>query len=110
MLNLNFIAVASFAFKHHCSFVGGRPASNVLKNYNGEIIFLFRKQFFGNYFIQWVRYNFDSSQYREKTLNYKGIEYISLFLLIQQKIPHKFLFSFKKFTKQAAHLLGYFLK
>ena len=110
MLNLNFIAVASFAFKHHCSFVGGRPASNVLKNFNGEIVFMFRKQFSGNYFIQWVRCNFDCFQYQEQTLNYKGVEYISLFLLIQHKIPRKFLYSFRNFLPKANHSLGYFLK
>lgn len=52
MQNLNFVSVASFALKNHCSFIGGRPANNVLKDFNGEIIFLFKKDYFGNLFIQ----------------------------------------------------------
>ncbi|GEM_PF-1863306 len=109
MPNLNFVSVASFALKNHCSFIGGRPADYVLNGFNGEIIFLFKKDYFGNLFIQWVRYNFNSSQYQEKILSYKGKEYAAIFLLIPQKIPSKFLHNFKTFSKRAAHLLGYFL-
>lgn len=109
MENLNFVSVASFALKNHCSFIGGRPASDVCNGFRGEIIFLFKKDFLGNLFIQWVRYNFDASQYKEKFLSYKGKEYTALFLLIPQKIPFKFLYNFKSFSKSCAHLLGYFL-
>ena len=109
MVNLNFVSVASFALKNHCSFIGGRPANNVLKGFNGEIIFLFKKDYFGNLFIQWVRYTFDSSQYQEKILTYKGKEYAAIFLLIPQKIPLKFLLNFKSFARLAPHRLGYFL-
>ena len=109
MVNLNFVSVASFALKNHCSFIGGRPANNILNGFNGEIIFMFKKDYFGNLFIQWVRYSFDSSQYQEKILTYKGKEYSSIFLLIPQKIPLKFLYNFKTFSKLAAHRLGYFL-
>ncbi len=109
MPNLNFVSVASFALKNHCSFIGGRPASNVLKGFNGEIIFLFKKDYFGNLFIQWVRYTFNSSQYQEKILVYKGKEYAAIFLLIPQKIPSKFLHNFKTFSKSCAYHLGYFL-
>jgi hypothetical protein len=110
MENLNFVSVASYALKNHCSFIGGRPASDVLNDFNGEIIFMFKKDYFGNIFFQWVRCNYDSEQYKEKTLIYKGKEYISIFLLIPQKIPSKFLYSFKTFSKSCAYLLGYFFK
>ena len=110
MENLNFKSVASFALKNHCSFYGGRPVSDVLKGFNGEIIFMFHKDYFGNFFFQWVRCNYDSLQYKEKTLTYKGKEYSALFLLIPQKIPSKFLYSFKTFSKSCAYLLGYFFR
>jgi len=108
--NLNFVSVASYALKNHCSFIGGRPAANILNGFNGEIIFMFKKDYLGNLFIQWVRYNFEGEQYKEKILLYKGKEYISIFLLIPQKIPSKFLYSFKNFSKSCAYLLGYFFK
>lgn len=110
MENLNFVSVASFALKNHCSFIGGRPASDVLNGFNGEIIFMFKKDHFGNLFIQWVRYSFNASQYQEKVLLYMGKEYLALFLLIPHKIPSKFLYSFKTFSKSCAYLLGYLLK
>ena len=110
MENLNFISVASYALKNHCSFIGGRPAANILNGFNGEIIFMFKKDYLGNIFIQWVRCNYDSSLYKEKTLTYKGKDYAALFLLIPQKIPSKFLYGFKTFSKSCAYLLGYFFK
>ncbi|MEW6509174.1 MAG: hypothetical protein AB1432_15685 [Bacteroidota bacterium] len=110
MENLNFVSVASYALKNHCSFIGGRPASDILNGFNGEIIFMFKKDHFGNLFFQWIRCTFDSSQYQEKLLVYKGKEYFALFLLIPQKIPSKFLYSFKTFSKSCAYLLGYFFK
>ncbi len=110
MENLNFVSVASYALKNHCSFIGGRPSSDILNGYNGEIIFMFKKNHFGNFFFQWVRYNYDSNQYQEKILIYKGQEYSTIFLLIPQKIPSKFLCSFKIFSQSCPYLLGYFFR
>ena len=109
MLNLNFISVASFALKNHCSFVGGRPCLNVLTGIQGEIIFLFKANFAGNLFIQWIRWNFDSANYQEQQLNYKSVQYAAVFLKVPHKINRKFLLTFKSFSQQAPHLLGYFL-
>ncbi len=116
MPNLNFISVASFALKNHCSFIGGRPCLNVLTGIQGEIIFLFKSNFaagirpFGrNLFIQWIRWNFDSVNYQEQQLNYKSVQYVAVFLKVPHKINRKFLLTFKSFSQQAPHLLGYFL-
>lgn len=108
MLNLNFKSVASFALKNHCSYVGGRPASDVLKGGNGEIIFFFSPQHSGNIFFQWIRMNFDSNEYFERELFYKNKSYQVLFLKIPQRISKKFLLNFRKFSNLAPHLLGYF--
>jgi hypothetical protein len=104
----NVISVSSFAFRSGCSFIGGRYSISVLKGYHGEIIFMFNPQHKGNYFFQWVNQNFDSSDYFERLLTYKGKSYISIFLKIPQKIDRKFLLSFKQFISKANHLVNYF--
>ena len=107
---LNVISVSSFAFRNGCSFIGGRYLPKVIKDYSGEIIFMFNPKLTGNYFFQWIRYNFDSTEYFEKILLYKGKSYISIFLKIPQKIDKKFLLSFKQFALKANHLVNYFYK
>ena len=69
---------------------------------------MFNPQQYGNYFFQWVRSNFDSSDYLEKLLVYKGKSYNSIFIKIPQKIDKKFLVSFKQFSSKANHLVNYF--
>lgn len=105
---INVNSMASFALKNHCSYIGGRSLNSVMSPYQSEIIFFFKKSFFGNYFFQWVRSNFDSDLYQEKELIYKGSSYSVLFLKIPQRINKKFLLSFFKFSKKHAHLIGYF--
>ncbi|MCP5061091.1 MAG: hypothetical protein GY936_01325 [Ignavibacteriae bacterium] len=104
----NVISISSFAFRNGCSFIGGHYYSNVLKGYAGEIIFMFNPQHKGNYFFQWVRSNFDSSDYSEQLLNYKGKSYNSVFIKIPQNIDRKFLLSFKQFSSKINHLVNYF--
>lgn len=108
MDNLNFISVASFALKNHCSFFGGRPAVSVNKGLLGEMVFLFKPQHYGNSFFQWIRINSDSSNYFEKVLIWHGIKYYALFLKVPQKVNKKFLLSFRAFAKSCPHLVNYF--
>ncbi|MCO6472308.1 MAG: hypothetical protein PHW27_12965 [Melioribacteraceae bacterium] len=100
--------IISFAFRCGLSFVGGRPAQSVLNGYLGELVFFFQPHHFGNYFFQWVRINFDSQDYTETELKYKGKSYTVIFLKIPQKIDKKFLFAFKQFSKRHSHLVNYF--
>lgn len=105
MFNIN--QLASFAFKNHCSFFGGKPYSNVLKGYLGQLVFFFNPKHKNNYFYQWVRANFDHTDYIETTLFYKNAAYSVVFLKVHQEINSKFLFSFKAFTSKAKHLVSY---
>lgn len=107
-MSINVNSIASFAFKNHCSYFGGRSISSVISPYQGELVFLFKNNFFGNLFFQWIRWNFDSDLYQEKELIYKGNSYISIFLKVPQRVNKKFLFNFRKFSKLHPHLIGYF--
>ena len=107
-MSININSLASFAFKNHCSFLGGRSLNSVMSPYQSEIIFFFKPSFFGNLFIQWVRWNFDSDLYAEKELTYKGQSYLTLFLKVPQRVNKKFLYSFRIFSKKHPHLIGYF--
>lgn len=99
MFSYNIFALIAFAFRCGCSFFGGRPALSVLSGVHGELVFMFRPEKFGNYFFNWVRCNFDSDFYEEKTLFWRGQEYAAIFLKTYYKIPKKFLFAFKQFAK-----------
>ena len=108
MLTLNIISLASFAFKCGVSFIGGRSAESVLTGHAGELVFFFKPAYFGTLFFQWVRCNFNSSEYKETTLQYKGNSYSAIFLLIPQKINSKFLYSFKSFVPKSINLITFF--
>lgn len=108
MLTLNIISLASFAFKCGVSFIGGRPVNYVLSGHNGELVFFFKHKFFGNRFFQWVRCNFNSYEYLETQLKYRGKSYLVVFLLIPQKINSKFLYSFKSFVPKSINLITFF--
>jgi len=108
MLTISHFSVASYALKNHCSFIGGIPLTSVLTGLNGKLVFIFKPHFFGNEFFQWVRMNFDSNLYEEKTLFYKGSSYNAIFLTVPQKIHSKFLLNFQKFSKQGNQLITFF--
>lgn len=99
MMMYNIFALISYAFRCGCSFFGGRPYQSALKGYRGELVFMFKKHRFGNEFFAWVRSNFDSDDYQEKILFWKGKEYYSIFLLTPYVVHSKFLFAFKQFAK-----------
>ena len=108
MLTINHNSIASYALKNHCSFIGGIPFNSVLSGVNGKIVFIFTPKFFGNDFFQWIRMNFDSNFYEEKTLQYKGISYQSIFLTVPQKVHSKFLLSFRQFSNKSNQLITFF--
>ena len=108
MLTLNTISLASFALRCGVSFIGGRSAESVLTGHAGELVFFFKHAYFGTLFFQWVRCNFNSFEYKETTLKYKGKSYSVIFLLIPQKINSKFLYSFKSFVPKSINLITFF--
>ena len=108
MLTISHIALASYALKNHCSFIGGFPFASVISGVNGKLVFMFKPKYFGNEFFQWVRINFDSNFYEEKPLQYKGITYRSIFLTVPQKVQSKFLLSFRQFSNKSNQLVTFF--
>ncbi len=108
MMIYNILTLVSFAFRRGCSFFGGRPYQSAIKGYRGELVFMFDKKYFGGDFIQWVRWNFDASDYKEKYLIWKGKEYIAMFLLTPYVIHSKFLFSFRQFAKYGLNKVMFF--
>jgi hypothetical protein len=105
VININ--QLASFAFKNHCSYFGGKPYSNVLHGEQSQLYFFFNPKYKNNYFYMWVRSNFDSRQYHETTLIYKHSAYSVITLKTQMEVNKKFLFSFKRFTSISKHLVSY---
>jgi len=101
MLTISHFSVASYALKNHCSFIGGIPLTSVLTGLNGKLVFMFKPHFFGNEFFQWVRMNFDSNLYEEKTLFYKGSSYNAIFLTVPQKSTLSFYSIFANFQNKA---------
>jgi hypothetical protein len=100
--------ISSFAFKNHCSFIGGKLYNNVLSGSLGQLVFFFNLQHNNNYFFQWLRFNHNSEEYKQTTLVYKNKSYSVLFLNVPQKIEKKFLKSFFQFSKKHSHLVNYF--
>jgi len=108
MLTINHNALASYALKNHCSFIGGFPFISLLSGANGRLVFMFKPKHFGNEFFQWVRINFDSNLYEEKHLIYKGNSYQTIFLTVPQKVQQKFLLSFRQFANKSNQLITFF--
>lgn len=100
--------LSSFAFRCGCSFIGGRPFTGVLTGKLGEIVFFFKPHHYGNKFFKWIKQNFNSREYDERILIWKGQQYYSVFLTIQPKIDKKFLLSFRNFINKSTHLVNYF--
>ena len=107
MITLNMKALSSFAFRHGCSYIGARPKSSVLTGIQGEVVFLFKPNHFGNMFFQWVRENFDSCHYLEKELQYHSSKYYALFLQVPQSVSKKFLYPFRQFVGICNHKITF---
>lgn len=105
VININ--QLASYAFKNHCSYFGGKPYSSVLTGEQSQLYFFFNPKYINNNFFMWVRSNFDSRQYAETTLIYKNSAYSVVSLKTQMEVNKKFLFSFKQFTRISKHLVNY---
>lgn len=105
VININ--QLASYAFKNHCSFFGGKPYNNVLNGEQSQLFFFFNPKYKNNDFFMWVRSNFDARQFEETTLIYKNEAYSVISLKTQMLVNKKFLFSFKHFTNKAKHIVNY---
>lgn len=100
MTTISHKALSSFAFKNGASFIGGIPRPNVLRGTLGVLVFLFGPKHQNNFFISWVRANFDfGSDYQIKDLEYKGKRYQAVFLNVPQSVNKKFLLSFRSFNQ-----------
>jgi hypothetical protein len=99
MVTISHKALAAFAFKQGASFIGGKPANDVLKGNLGVLVFMFTLKHKNNFFIMWVRENFDAVDYQEKILTWKGKKYQALFLHVPQVVSKKFLLPFRQFVQ-----------
>jgi hypothetical protein len=107
MITLNMKSLSSFAFRYGCSYIGARPKSMVLSTIQGELVFLFKSEHFGNTFFLWVRENFDSCHYSEKKMEYHSNTYYALFLQIPQNVTKKFLYPFRQFVGICNHRITF---
>ena len=107
MIALKMKSLSSFAFRHGCSYFGARPKPMVLSTVQGELVFLFKPEHYGNTFFQWVRENFESCHYSETEYEYHSNTYCAVFLQIPQNVTNKFLFPFRQFVAICNHKITF---